>query len=1235
MNPILIWLVILFYFGFLFYIAFLAEKETPLSRRITRSPLVYTLSLAVYCTSWTFYGSVGKAANSGLTYLGVYLGPTIMIALWWILLRRMVLLKDRYRITSIADFISARYGKSELIAGVVTLIALVGNMPYIALQFKAIKSSFNILAASESSSGMWIMEHFGTCIVLIMTFFTILFGARKLDPTERHRGMITAIAFQSVIKLAAFLACGIYVTYFLADGFQDIFSPAFLENPTAAAVLRLGEGEHVYITWATILLLSMSAIILLPRQFHVAVVENAAPRNILTAMWLFPLYMVIINIFVVPIALFGIHSGMPLQQADTYVLNIPIANGNILMALLVFIGGFSAAASMIMISSMTMSTMIVNHLLLPLFEILPALASSRRYLLYWRWVSIIVIISVGLWTEAKLGESYALVNMGLISFAAAIQFAPVVIGALFWSKGCKAGALSGLIAGFSVWFYTLLLPAFVRSGWWFDRSILDAGPWGIGFLRPEQLFGLNALPALSHSVFWSLLFNLSFFVLISCLAEQDKDEQDIAQDFHATTAKNTLSGHHFPVEDTIDITKKYAAYLEVLNEYFPEEKSRKVLDQTLGNFSLLDRKTVSIIDFAEYHQSIVNTLAGSIGSAMAHRALNRDSIFSRREKLSLGKAYADLLSRLNVSPLELAEKINFYKEREDLLTSHSKELEKRIREKECEIEARKQAEQALKAAELQYRSIFDNALEGIFQTSADGDFLTVNPAMATILGYESPATLIVATPNIRTHLKPDQTRCETFFHQLHVGEQVKNFEIQAMHSCGKILWLNLNAKSIMNDQGQLEKIEGIAEDITKRREAEEKLAQHQANLEEKVRLRTTEVRENQAFLQEVLEGIHAAVIVIHQDTKAILDCNSIMESLLGYDKETLVADDGPLKTDNTLFSELREKSLNQEFVVKRQNGSMIPVLRNVLPVVFKGTLAYAVIFFDISERKALEQQVNMAQKLQAIGQLAAGIAHEINTPIQYIGGNITFLSDSFNQLLEVHKQYSELMERAKRGDELTEFIEDISSKIEALDLDYLLEEIPLAVKQSLSGVDQVASIVLAMKQFAHPEQENLAAVDVNKALEQTAAVSKNEWKYVADLKMDLDPTDPVITGYPGPLNQVFLNIIVNAAHAIAEKVGDGGAKGQIVIRTKANVDSVIISIADTGCGIPADKIQKIYDPFFTTKVVGKGTGQGLNIAYTIITEKHKGTISVESEVGKGTTFNLILPFSETNDGSDH
>lgn len=1227
MNPLLIFLVIIVYVGLLFYIANAAEKGTAIAGKFERSPIVYVLSLAVYCTSWTYYGSVGKAASSGFSFLAIYLGPTITISLWWIILKRMVLIKNKFRITSIADFISARYEKSQLVAGVVTLIALVGNMPYIALQLKAIKSSFVLILSRDVTASSWVVEHFGPFIVIIMTFFTILFGARKLDPTERHRGMITAIALESVIKLVAFLACGIYVTYFLANGFSEIFNPSFLNHPEAANVLTLGEGGNAYVTWTTLILLSMSAIMFLPRQFHVAVVENSSPRNILTAMWLFPLYMFLINIFVIPIALYGINAGLPVQQADTYVLKIPVSQGHTWMALLVFIGGFSAATSMIMIAAMTMSTMTVNHLLLPVFNYFPPLAPMRRHLLRWRWVAIVGILALGDWFATKIGESYALVNMGLISFAAVIQFAPVSIAALFWTKGSKNGALAGLTAGFSIWFYTLLLPAFVKSGW-FDISLLDKGPWGVGFLRPEHLFGLNNLPALSHSVFWSLFFNIGLFVLVSSLFGQSEEESRIAKEFHSTTENVQVPIRGIAKERIVDMTEKHAAFLAVLNDYFPPEKSIEVINQGLARLSLFGQKNISIIEFSEFHRCIENILAGSIGSAMAHRALSRDSVFPKMEKTLLSKAYADILSRLNVSPQELSEKINFYREREELLLTHSKELEKRILEKEQEIEARIQAELALKEAELQYHSIFDNALEGIFQASANGQLLTINPAMATILGYESTEALFRNVPDIRNFLQANPARRDEFFSRLLTGNQVKNFEIQAVHASGKNIWLSLNARPILDPQGQLVKIEGIAEDITKRKEAEVKLARYHQELEETVRLRTMEVLENQTFLQEVLEGIQAAVIVIDQETKAMMDCNSIAEHLFGYEKEILSTPGGPLKNDCLLFSDLGEKSLNKEFLVERKDDMAIPVLRNVLPVIFKGTPGYAIILFDISERKALERKVNMAQKLQSIGQLAAGIAHEINTPIQYIGSNISFLSESFEQLLEIHRCYSQLMDRAKAGDDIFEAIEDVSRRVEELDLDFLQDEVPNAVKESLSGVEQVASIVKAMKQFAHPEQENLTSVDLNKALEQTAAISKNEWKYVAELVMELDSSNPIIAGYPGPLNQVFLNIIINAAHAIREQIGESGQKGQIKIQTSASAHSAVISISDTGCGIPAENIQKIFDPFFTTKPVGKGTGQGLGIAYSIVTEKHKGTIEVESKIGLGTTFTIRLPLQQ-------
>jgi len=1228
MNPLLIVLAIAFYFVLLFFVARFIEKESPKALRLSRSPLIYSLSLAVYCTSWTFYGSVGKAATSGLSFLAVYLGPTIMLCLWWLLLRRMVIIKDNYRITSIADFISARYRKSQALAILVTLIALIGSMPYIALQLDAVKSTFLLIINSDIGEKTWIIDHFGPLVVLLMTFFTVLFGARKLDPTERHRGMMTAIAFESIIKLIAFSACGIFATYHLFHGRPEGFLQSLFTNPATEKVFRLGEEGSGYMTWTTLIILSMSAILFLPRQFHVAVVENASTRNILPAMWQFPLYMLLINIFVVPIALYGITSGIPIAMADTYVLNIPISHGNPWLALFVFIGGFSAATSMIIIASMTLSTMFVNHLLLPLFTVIRPLSAMRRYLLGWRWISILLILSIAYWFQIKLGTSYALVNMGLISFAAVLQFAPVAIGAILWPAGSKAGAISGLAAGFLVWFYTLLLPAFIKSGL-LSTALLDNGPWGIAFLRPEHLFGLTALPPLSHTVFWSLFFNIGAFVLISFFSGQSEEEHRIALDFTSFSPIKPLTSTSHSEDDSIDIDEKKTVFLSVLNAYFPSDKSEEILNRKLVEMSLHTRERVSIIDFAEFHRSIEIILAGSIGAAMAHRAFNREHVFSRDEKARLSKAYAEILSRLNVSPQELTEKINFYRQREQMLLVHGQELEQRIQEKEQEIEARVQAEMALKEAEHQYHSIFNNALEGIFQASADGKILTVNPAMATILGYTSPAALTQEIADIHTLFKNSpESRQDMFFKLLHLGKNVENFEIQVVNAAGKALWLNLNAQSTLDAQGKLKVIEGIAEDITKRKEAEENLTRYHEKLEETVQLRTAEVIENQAFLQEVLEGILAAVLVIDRDTHEVLNCNSIAEKMLGYDKQTLINEKNTLVTSNVLQKADGGKLLNCELIVERQNGDLIPVLRNVLVVVYKGVMAQAIILFDIAERKALERQVNMAQKLQSIGQLSAGIAHEINTPIQYIGSNISFLSESFEQLFETNNLYKSLMDKARSYKEIAGDIDEVNRHIEALDLEFLLEEIPHAVKESLSGINQVSSIIKAMKQFAHPEQESLSEVDINKALEQTTIISKNEWKYVADMHLDLDRSNPEISGFPGPLNQVFLNLVINAAHAIGEQKDKTGRKGQIIIRTRTDGSAVIISISDTGCGILENNLDKIFDPFFTTKAIGKGTGQGLSIAYSIIREKHHGTIEVESTVGKGTTFIIRLPFNQ-------
>ncbi|MEP7074273.1 MAG: ATP-binding protein, partial [Acidobacteriota bacterium] len=285
---------------------------------------------------------------------------------------------------------------------------------------------------------------------------------------------------------------------------------------------------------------------------------------------------------------------------------------------------------------------------------------------------------------------------------------------------------------------------------------------------------------------------------------------------------------------------------------------------------------------------------------------------------------------------------------------------------------------------------------------------------------------------------------------------------------------------------------------------------------------------------------------------------------------------------------------------------------------------------DITERKSLEEKIQRGQKLESIGQLAAGIAHEINTPTQYVGDNVRFLKDGFQDFMSVFAKTEQMVDLCRSTGVLAEFIPEIERAIADADVHFLIEEVPKAFDQSLDGVERIRKIVQSMKDFAHPGSTDMKFTDLNKAIESTLTVASNEWKYIANVVTNYDATLPNIPCLAGEFNQVVLNMIVNAAHAISDTIGEGSSeKGTINISTSRNGDFAEIRISDSGSGIPEDIRKKIFDPFFTTKEVGKGTGQGLAISHTVIVEKHKGTISVESEMGKGTTFVICLPVSET------
>ncbi len=532
------WVVIpvsLAYLGALFAIAYYGDKRADVGRSIIANPYIYSLSLGVYATAWTFYGSVGRAASDGIGFLPIYIGPTMMMALWWMVMRKIVRISRTNRITSLADFVSSRYGKSALLAGLVTIIAVIGVVPYIALQLKAVSGSFTILTqhaigapgttgapSAQPDTAFWIS--------LLLATFTILFGTRHLDASERHEGMVAAIAFESLVKLVAFIAVGVFITYGIYNGLGDIFARAREDVRLAGLLAPFGGAAGSYASWAWLTVLSMLAIMFLPRQFQIAVVENVNEDHLAKAIWLFPLYMLAMNVFVVPIAFGGVmHFGAGSVDPDTFVLTLPMAENQEALALFVFIGGLSAATGMVIVETIALSTMVCNDLVMPaLLRVWPQWIAQREslagLLLVIRRGAIVAIVLLGYLYFRLAGEAYALVAIGLISFAAVAQFAPATIGGIYWKGATRAGALAGLSAGFLVWLYTLLLPSFAKSDW-LPMSFLIDGPAGITLLRPYALFGVEGLNNITHAMLWSMIANIGAYVAVSAVTRQSVAEQ--------------------------------------------------------------------------------------------------------------------------------------------------------------------------------------------------------------------------------------------------------------------------------------------------------------------------------------------------------------------------------------------------------------------------------------------------------------------------------------------------------------------------------------------------------------------------------------------------------------------------------------------------------------------------------------------------------------------------------------
>ena len=637
------WVVIavaLAYIGLLFLVASYGDRTRGLGRDGRARLLIYPLSLAIYCTSWTFFGSVGFASRTGFEFLTIYVGPAIMIGLCGPLLIRIVRLAKAQNITSIADFIAARYGKGQAVAATVALIAIVGTIPYIALQLKAVSASLetilsHVTAGTEVTRPL--LGDIALFVALSMATFAVLFGTRHIDATEHQDGLMLAVATESIVKLLAFLAVGIFVTFWMFDGPVALFKEAMQRPSTAAIFGREPRAD----TLIAMTLLSFVAFILLPRQFHVAVVENNNEGEIKRAVWLYPLYLVLINLFVVPIALAGLLT-FPAGKIDSdmFVLALPLESGSIFFTIVAFVGGLSAATAMVIVESVALSIMVSNDLIMPFVLQRRERLISRRdnigsMLLTVRRLAIFAILLLAYVYYRSAGEAQ-LASIGLLSFAAIAQLAPAFFGGLLWRRATAAGAIAGMTAGFLVWAYTLLLPTLSDIGIVGER-ILTEGPWGLGMFRPQHFLGLE-LPPLVHGVTWSLLLNVLFYIGFSLRREPSPIERLQANTF--------VPSDFTPIAPSFRLWRSSVTVDELATtvaRYLGEERTQSAFESFAGaqriSLEPKDDADFRLIRYAEH------ILASAIGGASSRLVL---SLLLRKRTVST-KAALKLLDDANAA----------------------------------------------------------------------------------------------------------------------------------------------------------------------------------------------------------------------------------------------------------------------------------------------------------------------------------------------------------------------------------------------------------------------------------------------------------------------------------------------------------------------------------------------------------------------------------------------------------
>ncbi len=1315
------------YLLFLFALAYYGDWRRAQGKSLIANPYIYTLSLAVYCTSWTFFGSVGRAANQGLPFLTIYLGPTVMVFFWWFFLRKMLRICKENNLTTMSDFLTLRYGNKPLVGALATLGVLLAVVPYIGLQLKSVADTFNILAhrVPVSPLAMPVFHDTAFYVALILAVFCILFGARHLDPTERHEGMVAAVAFESLVKLLAFLAIGVLVTYVLFQGWGDIFS-RIRQTAGCRGLLFLNTGPHnSYLVVLVQTLLAMGAITFLPRQFHMAVVENTDERHLLTAMWLLPLYLLLINLFVMPIACGGLLMGLPPAQGDTFVLQLPLQHGHPWLALLAFLGGLSASTAMVAVASVAVSTMLLNSLVMPgalrlkLEKYLPA------FLLNLKRAAILLVILLGYGSYRVIGPSAMLVDMGLIAFCGVMQLIPAILGALYWREATRAGALAGLGLGFFMWAYTLILPYLIQAGW-FPPGILDQGPWGLSLLKPTAFLGLTGLDNLAHAFFWSLFFNVGAFVGVSLLTNPSPEEMEQGRRFvrvfelQAEMPRDKRFTFLPSLEEFTLFMEKFigARRAQEASQTFLQEVARP--EQEWG-----DKEKLELAYFVE------RTLAGSLGPAAARLIVESylsgsgsrlEDVYDLFSKVSSSleeseeklKRRASELSVLYEAARRLAQPLAI----PDLLEGVLDLLVERLGIETCAVRllgndnllhlkgsrgltpetryrlVKPEPESLLAECLLssQALSIPDTAavmtrLQGLSLEETQGSLilapLTSETRTLGTLTAASPQKgfftrehigffqslagqmgLAVLSTSLEEELRLDETRLEAVWQLSQMTDatikELTDFALQegvrltqstlgylaflsedetvlTMHTCFQTdseegflaaqlmsypvettgLWgeavrqrqpviTNEYAGSAKNDfpeglqnvrrhmnvpvfeDGRLVAVAGVA---NKKEEYDDsdvhQLTMLMTGMWWQIKRKRTEealTAERKLLIHTCMDGIlaydMAGTIFLFNDTAA---------RILGYEPEDVVGKVNIRELYTPGQAEEIETKLhdpgyggkgvleNYETWVRHQDGTHIPIwLSARLFLEDEREIGVMGHFRDLRERKHMEAELLRSERLAALGNMAAHISHEIKNPLMLIGGFA-------RQVLK------DVAQEPQKNQEKLQIIVDEVKRLE----DFLVE----------------------VGSYAKLSEPNLQSGDLNTLIgELCQRLEPNLREHGIQLVLDLDSNLPSLNFDPLHMRQALLNLAKNGIEAMAEG-------GTLTISTKERPEGILVEFADTGVGIPPEILDKIFQPFYSTK--SKGSGLGLAISQKII-EAHRGKISIESEPGQGTQARIFL-----------